>query len=231
MLPSILVLLLPRRCSAGPLHILRELGALVSEPGVWDVWSPVMHDALPEPEGNACRLVEVSGIQMCVHNSSNYISNTLASTGRWKECSPLIEQASSHGTLILELGGNIGACSVQLLLRTNKVLIIFEPNPSNLFYLTNTLKRMQSSRPELARRAFVYPIGIGDKPIQSVIVEAIGNSGDSTVGRLPKREGHMWPHAGAVYNITIRPLDAIFPHGLAPEAVSLMKLDVQGTHD
>ena len=36
----------------------------------------------------------------------------------------------------LQVGANIGACTVELLLRTNASIVALEPSPTNYFYLT-----------------------------------------------------------------------------------------------
>lgn len=102
---------------------------------------------------------------LCLHNESNFISDYIrthrfATTGmhmNWRDCAPLVrlyqqmssrrkdegESRASH--LAVEIGGNIGTCSVELLLRCPEAhLAVFEPNPSNLFYLTSSLKAVRA---------------------------------------------------------------------------------------
>ena len=66
---------------------------------------------------------------------------------------------------MLEVGGNIGACSMEVLLRTDARLIIFEPSFTNLYYLTRTLQAAHRHSPhlDLAHRVVVFPIGLGNE--------------------------------------------------------------------
>jgi hypothetical protein len=105
---------------------------------------------------------------------------------------------------MLEVGGNIGACSMEVLLRTDAKLIIFEPSFTNLYYLTRTLQAAHRHSPhlDLAHRVVVFPIGLGNESSSTELFADTANSGDSIVvgreeslaPRRPPAEGTRTGH-------------------------------------
>ena len=122
--------------------------------------------------------------------------------------------------VVLELGGNLGACSVELLVRTRASLVIFEPHPLNLFRLTSTLKRLSLEAPELliAERVVVFPIAVGNESTSAPLFVTKGNLGDSVVGTAVRNQGWRKVHHVPLANwVPIRPLDNLFStFGLVP---------------
>ena len=104
-----------------------------------------------------------------VFRSRNLISDSIHATGKWNDCGALVAAwrslRPSPRSLMLEVGGNIGACSMEVLLRTDARLIIFEPSFTNLYYLTRTLQAAHRHSPhlDLAHRVVVFPIGLGNE--------------------------------------------------------------------
>lgn len=138
--------------------------------------------------------------------------------------------------VLVEVGANIGACTLELLLRTKARIIAFEPSPSNLFYLTRTLQLAAQRDPAIAERVVVYPIGVGDAPSRLPLFTQRGNLGNTVVGQalsddcVGRRAGaeclNRTMAAGAKGEVTVLPLDTVFPLGMG--GVRLVKLDVQG---
>eukprot|EP00966_Prymnesium_polylepis_P181525 4204620-Prymnesium_polylepis.1 len=52
--------------------------------------------------------------------------------------------------VVVEVGANIGACTLQLLLHTNATVLAFEPSPLNLFHLTESLHRTALGNPSFS---------------------------------------------------------------------------------
>ena len=113
--------------------------------------------------------------------------------GRWKECDQLVDawnqsRSSGYGDIFIDIGANIGACTVQFLAQTNANVVAIEPNPNNLFYLTHTLNRLQSTSKEknlgiLRRRVLVVPVAIGDAvKTVSMVMDPL-NQGNSAISR------------------------------------------------
>ena len=51
-------------------------------------------------------------------------------------------QAGALG-VYLDIGANIGACIMTMLLASDAFIVAFEPNPANLFRLTSTLLKLE----------------------------------------------------------------------------------------
>ena len=180
-------------------------------------------------------------VPMCLYPpKDDIISDQIRKMGSWHDCDGLVKMWE-HNTsalhrgrqLLLELGGNIGACTVEMLMRTSASLLVFEPNPQNLFHLTSTLRTLELERPQLgvADRVVVFPIGIGNASFESRLHVAHRNHGDSIVGTAVPRQGQIRvSHTRTQHTAMIRPLDAIFPRSsrLGLGFVRLMKMDVQG---
>jgi FkbM family methyltransferase len=81
-----------------------------------------------------------------------------------------------------EIGANIGACVMQILLTTPDFVqvVAFEPNPKNLFCLTTTLMRLPL---KLRRRVILFPVALGAEMANSTIHMSIGNYGNSVVSK------------------------------------------------
>lgn len=94
---------------------------------------------------------------------------------------PLPRFGDPEGVL-LEVGANIGACTVEMLLRTRAKVIAFEPSPLNLFYLTRSLRMLADRFPMVARRVAVFPLAASDAPGRLPLVIERGNLGNSGLG-------------------------------------------------
>lgn len=145
------------------------------------------------------------------------------------ESNTTVVRRSQH-QLFIELGGNIGAWSIEMLMRTGASLVVFELNPANLFRLTSTLHQLELERPRLriAERVVVFPIGVGNESLSAQLFVARRNHGDSIVGTAVPQQGTMRVRHTAQQTGLVRQLDAIFPTRLPAASFRLMKLDVQG---
>ena len=242
-----------------------------SGPG-WRVWRPDDEPLSLNKDDPGCRPGTLPGalsglnlsypgespltVPMCLFRSRNMISDSIHATGRWHDCGALVAAwrslRPSPRSLMLEVGGNIGACSMEVLLRTDARLIIFEPSFTNLYYLTRTLQAAHRHSPhlDLAHRVVVFPIGLGNESSSTELFADTANSGDSiVVGRgepsatSTASRRHTYRSQGFV---TIHPLDELMPpeadphasttppgsstavHDRVPVHVPLMKIDVQG---
>ena len=193
-------------------------------------------------------------VPMCLFRSRNLISDSIHATGKWNDCGALVAAwrslRPSPRSLMLEVGGNIGACSMEVLLRTDARLIIFEPSFTNLYYLTRTLQAAHRHSPhlDLAHRVVVFPIGLGNESSSTELFADTVNSGDSiVVGRgepSATTTASKWQKYRSQGFVTIHPLDELMPPEADPHAsttppgsttavhgavlVPLMKIDVQG---
>ena len=140
---------------------------------------------------------------------------------------PAMREPPQDGAVLLEAGANIGACTVELLLRTDAQILAFEPSAINLFYLTRSLRLLAKRYPPVARRVVVLPIGLGDKAVSLPLRVQLDNLGNSVLGAPGVAHGMADPPSAVVAaNATVMPLDDLLPRGLG--SVRLMKLDTQG---
>lgn len=75
--------------------------------------------------------------------ANDWVSNSIKRHGSWRDCNMLLvewEQAGRNPQnaarklpdIFLDAGANIGACTLEMLLRTDARIVAFEPNPNNL---------------------------------------------------------------------------------------------------
>ena len=69
-----------------------------------------------------------------------------------------------RGGVFLEVGANIGACSLEVALSVaNASMLLFEPNPLNFFHLTSSLKWAYEAGRLSAARVVAFPLGAGSQ--------------------------------------------------------------------
>ena len=203
------------------------------------VWRP--DSPAPLLDGHRCgargaqlRLPGLKPTNVCLHDRDG-ISEMIRAEGRWTDCAVLVQlwrqqrSVQAHnGTagIFLELGANIGACTLEVLLLTNAVCIIFEPSPSNLFYLTRSLQLAAQQHPELhiERRVAVFPFAVGEASRSTNIFTATGNGGNAVVD-VKVTDWGKHHQMFETHEIAVRTIDHLFPLGLD---VHLLKMDIQG---
>ena len=247
------------------LHALHELRADLP-PSAWTPHDPPLPGAFSQrcaPNGRLRFPHRWNGKRsvprhqpMCLASGPDLISDVIRKQGRWCDCGKAVRlwasldgntarpswdhhnpSASPSPTgVLLEVGANIGACTVELLLRTRATIIAVEPSPSNLFYLTRSLRLAAKREPSIADRVVVLPFGAGDVANSSVpLFTQANNSGNSVLGRAftadcSRDDVTCWRrnmHRGGT--VSILPLDQVFPRGLG--GVRLLKLDARAPAD
>ena len=219
----------------------------------WSAWTPLDPPVPAEhPTGGVCehgtlRLkswpgrVPLARQPMCLP-ANDRISSAIIKHGNWYDCHQFVRlwnsaerEPSCRGSegVLIEVGANIGACTVELLLRTRARIVAFEPSPTNLFFLTRSIRLAAQLHPEIAKRVVVFTIGAGSVPLEHAQLYAErGNLGNTVVGMRHADACNAQDHAclrrvtRATQAATILPLDTVFPEGLG--CARLMKLDVQG---
>lgn len=201
---------------------------------------------------------------MCVHPQSDVISNRIVQKGSyghcqhlvklWNEAESVINEDAAADTnsvranrdrdmLFVDIGANIGACVLTVLLSTSPStkIVAFEPSPDNQFCLTSTLLSLPA---ELRDRVYFYPIALGsgrsngNTPSISSLYEQHDNMGNSVIHKS------MGVKASAVNKkvkepvlVVIEPLDQIIKmhtnsnnnHNSREYAnIPLVKVDGQG---
>ena len=183
----------------------------------------------------------LQSIPICIHPSPDIVSDNIANSGNWGDCSVLTEmwdirQGINRETILfgkrpqlvhIEVGANIGACVLDLLLTTPEINIVaFEPNPINLFRLTSTLSKLFADHPEYRTRVQLFPIGLGTAAKAAKIYGSKTNLEHSTVGKtVTQNEGEQFTSAFPMYLERFDDLiDSHHPH----TDFAVMKLDAQG---
>ena len=129
-------------------------------------------------------------LPLCVRPWKDLISDTIKSRQRWSECDELVNMwqhstpsVGPHGRgIFVDIGANIGACSLAMLQMTNATVLAVEPSPANLFFLTSSLRAAAAVQPDIARRVAVLPFALGNTTGHSEITASVDNAGDSMIG-------------------------------------------------
>ena len=195
-------------------------------------WTPAL---LPipsaHPAGRNCSWGQLRVGQLhqglCLVGRDDFLSARIISHGRWDECDDIVElwhNRSGAGDVFLDGGANIGACTLQLLLRTSATVVAVEPASTNLFYLTRSLARvMQRHGWRVASRVAVVPFAVGAQPAQGRMRPLEQHN----AGNMALEVGSATAAAAGADAVDVRRLDDLF--GLEGGArVRVAKLDVQG---
>ena len=186
-------MLLVHAANAAPLSVTRSGSAT---PNVWTANQPAAEavarrgytaSCAKGPE-NSLRLDGREPIPMCLMPNDDSISMHVRDKGSWKDCSDLVDRwnAESRPTsqIFLEFGGNIGTCTLQVLVATNVSMAhVFEPNPEALFYFTSTMRLADAASPELniRERLKLYPVAVGSEPAKLPIYTENDNLGNTVL--------------------------------------------------
>ena len=194
----------------------------------WRAWR-AGDAALPPPPGHRCHWTHTKYGHMCLYGlGSDLMSDSLRRAGSWFECGPLLHllnkvpRGSSRS--FLELGANIGACTLPMLL-ANASIVAFEPSPANLFYLTSTLSEAVREYPELTGRAIVYPLAASSTSSTMKLAIKRHNGGhaflrESNATQNPRDSSTVYQK-----NVPVRALDNILPDSFRAD---VLKIDVEG---
>lgn len=163
--------------------------------------------------------------------SDDLLSNAIRRTGHWPECAdlPALHRLAGGGELFVDIGANIGACTLHMLLASSAHVLAFEPGADNRLYAEASLSALRARLPRLKGRARLQPLALSDADGEASLHQAIGNAGHATIGAAPPEFaplGHRPAEA-----VAMRTLDEVLWPRTAPRAaprVALLKLDVEG---
>lgn len=173
------------------------------------------------------------GVQICVHQDQDLVSGAIMRDGVWGDCGALeqvwndkADGQHEPGAIYLEVGTNIGACVLHMLMHTTANIVAFEPAPANLFCLSSTFLKLPA---KYQVRVALMPVAAGSTDATSTIYAAHRNHGHSVVGR-PVSDGGG--HEGGTPNTFFDPLPIQVrrvDHILNPSTTTtvVMKLDVE----
>lgn len=156
----------------------------------WANFRPRIDFMGKEPQQIILRSQQAQTHKMCLHSieDDQWVSGKILREGRWPDCDTLpqwYEMDKNHNNnqdgWYIDIGANIGSCVMQVLLTSNATIAAFEPDPRNLFHLTNTLARLP---PHLRQRVYVLPVALGAEALSSETIHvASDNRGNAAIGQ------------------------------------------------
>jgi FkbM family methyltransferase len=190
---------------------------------MWDKKEPIMTEWTQYKECRWTTFKATNGktAKICTHYG-DAVSRAVINRGRWADCDILTHQftgthPNKKARVFMDVGANIGACTLQMLFTTDAPIFAFEPEPMNLFCLTNTIMRLEERYRE---RFILFPFALGDTERDSVINSQIGDFGNSVIGEVVKdRAKEKFRHPVPIH---IEPLDSIVTAD--DEIIALIKL-------
>jgi FkbM family methyltransferase len=199
----------------------------------WEMWN---RQAVSTYSNYTCRWALFNATngetaEMCIHPGPDVVSRNIRGRGRFSDCDHLTDlwqtdEQKDENAVYLEIGGNIGACVMQMLLTTTNVpIIVFEPDPRNRFCMTSTLMTLSQDQRD---RVSLFPIALGSETGSSTINAAKGNFGNSIVGTTVSDHGVDDQEFLAPISIRIERIDSILDTDNLGWNVPLMKMDAQG---
>lgn len=187
--------------------------------------------------------------QLCVRNTSDHLSQSLRRKGFWSDCAklahlwtmprhPHLQAEFGEFTackkpgkkLFVDVGSNIGACTMMMLARPDVLNVVaFEPNPLNLFYLTNSVLANSG----YAEKLVLHSFSLGDANADCTMFMDDHNPGNTIVGAPICQAGSCRklrerPTGKLLSTSTWRLDDVLFTEE-RPPYIHLLKLDVQGS--
>jgi FkbM family methyltransferase len=169
--------------------------------------------------------------QMCVHPGRDVVSRYIKGKGRFPDCDKLTQRwrkekkSISDQSIFVEIGGNTGACVMQMLLTTNVPIIVFEPDPRNLVCMTSTLMALSQDQRD---RVSLFPIALGSETGNNTINAAKGNFGNSVVGTTVSDNGVNAQKFHPPIPIRVERMDSILDTDNLGWNVPLMNMDAKG---
>jgi len=122
---------------------------------------------------------------LCLRPEGDLLSDHVVREGRWFECDDLVPLlaigalAAGPGAVALDVGANLGACTMQLLLSTDAPVVAFEPGAANLGLLSASVGALALRHPPVRRRAVLLPLALGDANSSFFLHPALGTAGRS----------------------------------------------------
>ena len=207
----------------------------------WQMWD---RQSIPtkNAEDVVCEWTSILGgaTKMCTYPEEQdiYVSGEIQREGKWRDCAEVIEMwkmnkpagienDDEEDEFLVEIGVNIGACLMEMLLYTKAKIIGFEANPRNVAQVATTLMAQPK---DMRDRVALFPIGLGNNATTGIIHAAANNQGNSVVNSVVRDYDSQ--NISAPIPIILERLDTILPgynmRSNNNKAIRLIKMDVQG---
>ena len=235
--------------------LLEALRAAAGADITWDFNKPIGTPSVQAGGDDGCSWstfapqgARVNGT-ICLRPGADLLADKVRSKLFWPECADLpamlaaapVQMPSSAGPpIMLDVGANIGACSLHMLMMTNATVISFEPGQDNAFFASRSLLRLSGKDgsgvggvvPDAEKRLLFVRSALGAGDGEQLLHQAVGNAGHAMIGKVSSQfapKGHV-----AAQRIVIRRMDdLLWPAsariaGVAPPSIALLKIDVEG---
>ena len=194
---------------------------VTAEAGAWSVWGWEP----PASRAAGCRWARfVNNTSICLRPEDDLLSAAILKDGHWFECADLPVLLGGGG-LFVDVGANLGACTLHMLAATGANVVAFEPGAANRWYLRSSLLAL---RPPPRSRLALYPLAAGSANETLQLHAAVGNAGHSVLGERSSKYAYKgWELPETV---VVRTLDSVLwpERARPPPSISLLKLDVEG---
>ena len=208
-----------------PLIVLVMLGKSLVEPELSDGPTVCPGDSVPG------RSTTTPHFTICLYNGEDVISSFFLRDGYWRDCLELplfakaayaaSEDQSSEVPVVLDVGANIGTCSL-LMASQGMLVTAFEPSQSNAALLRTSIRLNQHA---LRGNVTLYNLAVSDRVGEDVVRSEKGNMGNSMIAAPDGAKHAAIVNKMDVSNrIRLLPLDYVIYHH-----VHLAKLDCQGS--
>lgn len=181
--------------------------------------------------GEACMMVPVQPhlpdivprFTQCVRRRPDVVSNEIRSLKRWRGCDNPINLLleSNPSGLFLDVGANIGSCSIMALAAGARV-VAFEPLPSNIYYFHESVALLDAKWRE---RLVLWPVALGAERKEETIYTENGNAGNSAL-EFPTRAKRE--NSNKVQVIRLDDIFYSYNGESTPLKIDVLKMDVQG---
>ena len=163
----------------------------------------------------------------CGHQYPDGVSSTIEKHHRFHHCNGLPKiwenaNPKQENSMCLEIGANIGACVMEMLLSTDAKVVAFEPHPRNQFVMQKSIEALPLAYQD---RFTLVPVALGATQSTNTIFAAKGNMGNSVVGKIIKDNRKQEFEEKEQHTIAVESLSSIIS---SSTHVSFVKIDAQG---
>lgn len=239
-----------RRLSGDTATSASALDEIMADASAWD-WTAVSNASGITPPCRWQTFAPPGSLQrenasICLRAHKDLLADAIRGRGFWPECADLpamlgisagaATDSAAAPPLFLDVGANVGACSLHMLLTTGAHVVAFEPGADNVAYASQTFLRLADGAggdsgvlPDARRRLLLLRTGLGRKPTAELLHQAVGNAGHAVIG-LKVAQFAPLGHVPA-QRVTVRRLDdVLWPAarralGQSPPVVALLKLE------
>ena len=161
-------------------------------------------------------ILSTLNVTMCLI-PNDLLSNSIKRNGHWIDCDEIV-RTSKSSQVFVDIGANIGACSIQALVQTSNKIYAIEPIEKHLFYLKESIRLLDTKFPFLnvSQRITVIPKPVGSRVYNVNFHSDPGNTGHTFVNEVSEKS-----------NFTVDTLDHMLFKYIKNKKVTV-KIDVEG---